>query len=120
MADESSDATAQQNSKKRQIIVENALRIMRRKRDSMDKSVLSAIKDLVMSNPAMQKALGYQVDKSSPQKLSQPQSKKTIPQPRTEEVDQGHHMEVLAKLMALDPKGKEKVKNVIKRSQKGD
>ena len=100
-------------SRKRKLILDNALRIMRRKREIMDKSVLSVIKDMVTSNPALSKALGYEA-KEKPKPAKPAVSK--LKQP--EIVDQGHNMEVLAKLMELDPQSKDKVKEVIKKSVK--
>ena len=107
-------------SKKRQMILDNALRIMRRKRETMDKSVLSMIKDMVTSNPALSKALGYEMDKDMPLSKKPKQEKPVAPEKVQEEmVDQGNNMEVLAKLMQLNPQGKDKVKAVIKKSTKG-
>ena len=117
MADDKPPSHPQDSSKevsrKRKLILDNALRIMRRKRETMDKSVLSVIKDMVTSNPALSKALGYEAkEEPKPQKPAVSTNKKE------EIVDQGHNMEVLAKLMELDPRSKDKVKAVIKESTK--
>ena len=117
MADDKPPSHPQDNpkevSRKRKLILDNALRIMRRKRETMDKSVLSVIKGMVTSNPALSKALGYE-DKEEPKQDKQVVSE----QKQSETVDQGHNMEVLAKLMELDPRSKDKVKAVIKESTK--
>lgn len=113
MADDKPQDNSREVSRKRKLILENALRIMRRKRESMDKSLLSAIKDMVTSNPALSKALGYEA------KAEAKQAKPATTEQKQEEiVDQGHNMEVLAKLMELNPQSKDQVKAVIKKSTK--
>lgn len=127
---------------KRQKILDKAFAQLRKSRAKIDPNVLNKIRRMIAGNPAMMEKLGVgdtlqpketsnKTSKSADMPLSgkapaapivkkaepkkQPKKAKDI-QEGYEEVDQAKTMEIMAKLMALNPNGKEDIKQVIKKS----
>lgn len=125
-------------SKKRQKILDMAFAQLRKSRAAMDPQVLSKIRRIVAGSPELMKKLGL-TEKLTPKRdESMPLSKKVdmrkrqeepIVEPKIdnavkpkirddgyEEVDQAKNMEVMAKLMALNPEGRDLIKAAIKKA----
>ena len=117
---------------KRRKILDKAFAQLRKSRAAIDPKVLSKIRRIVASSPAIMKKLGIaddlKPDEDMPlsSKVAQKQtvekpdkktsgSEETITQ-ESETVDQARNMEVMAKLMALKPSGKDKIKSAIKKA----
>lgn len=95
-------------SAKRQKILEQALAQLRKTRAGMDPKVLNRIRRIIAGSPELMKGFGVeQVPELEPVKASAA--------PDREMIDQAKTMEVMAKLMALNPDGKEKIKSAIKK-----
>lgn len=116
---------------KRRKILEIAFAQLRKSRAAIDPKVLSKIRRIVASSPDIMKKLGVAEDLNPDQDMplsSKASQKKPEPQVKAEKVktavketehetvDQARNMEVMAKLMALKPSGKDKIKSVIKKA----
>lgn len=121
------DSTGRPMSAKRQKILEMAMMQLRKSRAAMDPKLLSKIRRLVASSPDIMKKLGL-TEKLEPEE-DMPLSSKSVQKPVSvaakpvktvndsyETVDQVKNMEVMAKLMALNPKGRDKIKSAIKKA----
>jgi len=124
-------------SAKRQKILDKAFAELGKSRAAMDPKLLSKIRRMVASSPEVMKKLGLtetlKPDEDMP--LSNKGSNKTISKLKEtqkeasavsqkkshsdqsyESVDQEKNMEVMAKLMALNPKGRDLIKSAIKKA----
>lgn len=115
---------------KRQKILEMALAQLRKSRAAMDPRVLSKIRRIVASSPAIMKKLGLTETlepdgdmplsgKSTAAEVEKPVKAKIPVKPAREgyeTIDQAKNMEVIAKLMALNPQGRDKIKSAIKKA----
>lgn len=126
---------AQPMTAKRQKILEKAFAQLRKSRAAMDPKILSRIRRFVASSPEIMKSLGLTeslkpdedlplsskgLEKKSQEtqkKLETKVSQKSPPRIKGnyEAVDQEKNMEVMAKLIALNPDKSEKIKSVIKK-----
>lgn len=125
-----------QITEKRQRILDKAFEVMRKARGQMDPAVIHKIRRMIASSPEIMKKLGVEDDlkpKQSPppapkadnfsQKKQTAASKQTQ-QPQRSETDknetinQQKNMEVMAKLLALKPQGKDKIIETIKKASK--
>ena len=126
---------------KRRKILEIAFAQLRKSRAAIDPKVLSKIRRIVASSPDIMKKLGVSDDlnpdqdmplsnktKSVEKKSGAPKQTHSVPtapknvtskkaiKKDNEQIDQARNMEVMAKLMALKPSGKDKIKSVIKKA----
>ena len=117
---------------KRQKILDKAFAQLRKSRAKIDPGVLSKIRRMIASSPEIMAKLGVgenlkPADVDMPLSTKQPPvAKEQAPKPQQrqqqrvqeeyEAVDQAKTMEVMAKLMALNPDGKEDIKLAIKKA----
>lgn len=110
---------------KRKKILEMAFAQLRKSRAAIDPKILSKIRRIVASSPAIMQKLGVtdhlQPDEDMPLstkvKVEEKQQKsEPITAKDNEKIDQARNMEVMAKLMALKPSGKDKIKSAIKKA----
>ena len=125
-------------SAKRQKILAKAFAQLRKSRAKVDPSILRKIRDIVSGSPALMKKLGLSGSEGSAD-LDMPLSQKQPPvmteervstpvekpkkpkadaKPEYEEIDQAKNMEIMAKLMALNPAAQDDIKAIIKKSGK--
>jgi len=118
---------------KRKLLLDNALRLMRRKRNTMEQDtpgMLDQIKSIVVKNPKVATALGFKEQgeqKKEQEKMTAPapappptptQTQNTAKvEKKAETIDQAHNMEVLAKLMTLKPDGRDNIKKLLQDTQ---
>lgn len=125
--------TGRPMTEKRQKILDKAFAQLRKARAEMDPKILSSIRRMIAGSPEMMKKLGIdeklepKVEKpakkevakevlKAPKKESKPVQSKPKNVEGYEKIDQGKNMEVMAKLMALNPDGKDKIKSAIKKA----
>ncbi len=123
----------QKISVKRKKILEMAFAQLRKSRAAMDPKVLSKIRRLVASSPDIMKKLGVTEalkpddsmplsgkgtvkEAKAPTKPMKAVKSTKAPREGYESVDQEKNMEVMAKLMALNPKRRDKIKSAIKKA----
>jgi hypothetical protein len=120
-------------SAKRQAILAMAFAQLRKSRAMIDPSILSKIRRIVSGSPDIMKKLGVtdlpKAEQDMPlsqkqpaletkAKVSRPKPKKVAEKQGNEAVDQAKNMEIIAKLMQLNPDGREGIKAVIKKAGK--
>jgi len=113
-------------------ILEKAFQELRAARGKMNPAFLAKIRDMVVNNPSMIKALGLKKTevenmsketvvatvKAADKKLEQPQ-KETKPQQQPvrqnqyEKIDQAKNMDVLSKLLEINPDKKDMIKKML-------
>lgn len=117
---------------KRQKILDKAFAQLRKARGEMDPKLLSKIRRMIAGSPEMMKSLGVTESlepapvNKHPEKISRPVEAPRVPPAQKpakeveshEAVDQAKNMEVMAKLMALNPDNKERIKSAIKKAEK--
>lgn len=113
---------------KRQKILDKALAQLRKSRGEMDPKILNKIRRIIAGSPDIMKSLGVTDELKPKEKASKAAAKpKAQPKPTVkkkqasgegyEAVDQAKNMEVMAKLMALNPNNKEMIKSAIKKAE---
>ena len=125
-----------QITEKRQRILDKAFEAMRKARGQMDPAVIHKIRRMIASSPEIMKKLGVEDDLKpkrstpmTPKAVNPPKEKQAAaPQqtqqpPRSEAdknetINQQKNMEVMAKLLALKPQGKDKIIETIKKASK--
>lgn len=115
--------TSRPMTEKRQKILDQAFEQLRKARAKMDPKVLSSIRRVIAGSPEIMKKLGLNENLKPAE--AKPE-KKPVPKPKNppkaeegyEKIDQSKNMEVMAKLMALSPDDKEKIKSAIKKASK--
>lgn len=120
---------------KRQQILAKAFEQLIASRAKIDPMILKKIRQIVGSNPLLMKKLGLSEapkgDQSMPlsakkpvtQEYKPPELKKTsAPAPKKddeyEQIDQAKNMEIMAKLMEINPKSREGIKAMIEKAGK--
>lgn len=125
-----------QITEKRQRILDKAFEVMRKARGQMDPAVIHKIRRMIASSPEIMKKLGVEDDlkpkqspppaskadnfsqkkqTAAPKQTQQPQRSETD---KNETINQQKNMEVMAKLLALKPQGKDKIIETIKKASK--
>lgn len=115
-------------SQKRQEILDMAFAQLKKSRASLDPGLINKIRRMIAGNPAMMKALGLSdsltpdpvVTTKKEPPLTKALENKPVPLGQEkggyEKIDQAKNMEVMAKLMALNPQGRDKIKSAIKKA----
>lgn len=125
-----------QITEKRQRILDKAFEVMRKARGQMDPAVIYKIRRMIASSPEIMKKLGVEDDlkpkqspspapkadnfsqkkqTAAPKQTRQPQRSETD---KNETINQQKNMEVMAKLLALKPQGKDRIIETIKKASK--
>ena len=119
-------------SAKRQKILAEAFAQLRKARSKVDPSVLSKIRQIVKNSPDLMKKLGFsnetKVNEDMPLstkgRADPPVTPSKLKAPKAEsdglyeKIDQEKNMEIMAKLMQLNPESKEGIKAVIQKAGK--
>ena len=97
---------------RRKLIKGNALRVFRRKRADMDQGVLRKIKEIIFNHPFLRKQLGIK------EKNQEPSSQAHQADDHGQvTIDKAHNMEVLSKLMAINPESQTAIKQAMKQNK---
>ena len=102
-------------SAKRQKILDHAFEQLRKTRAGMDPKLLNRIRRIIAGSPVLMRGLGVETVEE-PVVAAPPKPEPIVKKPDHEIVDQAKTMEVMAKLMALNPDGIEQIKSVIKKA----
>jgi plasmid maintenance system antidote protein VapI len=118
---------APQITEKRQKILDKALTAMRKARGQMDPDVINKIRRMIASSPEIMKKLNVEND-LKPKEKSLETSRQHIEEAalkrhsiqkvdRNETIDQKKNMEVMAKLLALNPQARDRIIETIKKAK---